>query len=167
MWLVTCPPPIFWVVQQPYSGLGRLFAEVSRSHTDTPHPAGLLWTRDRPVVETSTWQHTTFTADSPPCPPAGFESAVRARARPQTYEWDRAVTGVGGFVLRVSKCLTLMQCSVWTFTVMCVIQINFHFLTRCITVHHFITIQRGDTKGQGEFIMYRVVWDTSPSRIWR
>ena len=30
-------------------------------------PAGLLWKRDRPVVETSTWQHTTFTRDRHPC----------------------------------------------------------------------------------------------------
>ena len=48
------PLPLFLVAQQPYSGLGRLVAEVSRLHTDTPHPAGLLWTKDRPVVETST-----------------------------------------------------------------------------------------------------------------
>ena len=34
-------------------GLGLLY-EVPRSHTDTPHPAGLLWTNDRPVAENST-----------------------------------------------------------------------------------------------------------------
>jgi len=30
-----------------------------QNHTqlDTPHSEGLLWTRDRPVAETSTWQH--------------------------------------------------------------------------------------------------------------
>ena len=27
---------------------------------DTPHTVGLLWASDRPVAETSTWQHTTF-----------------------------------------------------------------------------------------------------------
>jgi hypothetical protein len=32
------------------------------------HSAGLLWTRDRPVAETSTWQHTTLTRDRHPCP---------------------------------------------------------------------------------------------------
>jgi hypothetical protein len=38
------------------------------SHSDTPHSVGLLWTRDQPVVETSTWQHTTLTTDRHPCP---------------------------------------------------------------------------------------------------
>jgi hypothetical protein len=27
------------------------------SHSDTPRSVGLLWTRDRPVAETPTWQH--------------------------------------------------------------------------------------------------------------
>jgi hypothetical protein len=35
---------------------------------DTPHSVGLLWARDRAVVETSTWQHTTFTRDKRPRP---------------------------------------------------------------------------------------------------
>ena len=39
-------------------GLNLLIVEVSRSHFDAPHLVGLLWTRDRPVAETSTWQHT-------------------------------------------------------------------------------------------------------------
>jgi hypothetical protein len=37
-------------------------------HTlDTPHSVGLLWTRDQPIAETSTWQHTTLTRDRHPC----------------------------------------------------------------------------------------------------
>jgi len=38
----------------------------SRSHSDThthTQSVGLLWTRDRPVAETTTWQHTTFSRD--------------------------------------------------------------------------------------------------------
>ena len=31
-----------------------LIIEVSRSHSDTPHSVGLLWTSDQPVAETST-----------------------------------------------------------------------------------------------------------------
>jgi len=38
------------------------------SHSDTPRLIRLLWTRDRPVVEISTWQHTTFTRDRYPWP---------------------------------------------------------------------------------------------------
>ena len=35
-----------------------------RSHTVTPpQSVGLLWTKDRPVAETSAWQHTTLTTD--------------------------------------------------------------------------------------------------------
>jgi hypothetical protein len=37
------------------------------THSNTPQSVGLLWTRDRPVAETSTWQHTTFTRDRHPC----------------------------------------------------------------------------------------------------
>ena len=36
--------------------------------TDTPHSAGLLWTSDQLAAETSTWQHTTLTTDTRPCP---------------------------------------------------------------------------------------------------
>jgi hypothetical protein len=35
-------------------GLGLLIVEVLISHSDTPNSVGLLWTSDRPVVETST-----------------------------------------------------------------------------------------------------------------
>ena len=59
---------LFFVAQQSYSVLGSLMFKVFRLHTDTPHSVGLLWTRDRPVAETSTWQHTTFTTDKHPCP---------------------------------------------------------------------------------------------------
>jgi hypothetical protein len=37
--------------------------EASLSHPYTPQSVGLLWTNDRPVAETSTWQHTTLKAD--------------------------------------------------------------------------------------------------------
>jgi hypothetical protein len=33
----------------------------------TPQSVGLLWTRDRPLAETSTWQHTTLTRDKHRC----------------------------------------------------------------------------------------------------
>ena len=42
------------------------------THSDTPYLAGLLCTRDRPVTETSTWQHTTLTGDRRPFSLAGF-----------------------------------------------------------------------------------------------
>jgi len=36
-----------------------LIVEVSKSHSDTPHSVGRLWTSDQPVAETSTWRHIT------------------------------------------------------------------------------------------------------------
>jgi len=48
---------------QPPVGLGLLIVEVSRSHSDTPHSVGLLWTSDLPFAENCTWQHTILTGD--------------------------------------------------------------------------------------------------------
>jgi hypothetical protein len=58
---------IFLMVQQPLEGQGPLIIEASRSHSDTPHSLGLLWTSDQPDAKTSTWQHTTLTRDRHPC----------------------------------------------------------------------------------------------------
>ena len=40
-----------------------LLHDASRSHLDTPHSVGLLWTSDQPDAETSTCQHKTLTRD--------------------------------------------------------------------------------------------------------
>ena len=48
-------------------GQGLLIIEASRSHSDTPHSVGFLWTSDQPVADTSTWQHTTLTRERYPC----------------------------------------------------------------------------------------------------
>ena len=48
---------IFSMTQQLLLGQGVLTVEASRSHTVTPHLVGLLWTSDRPVANTSQWQH--------------------------------------------------------------------------------------------------------------
>ena len=40
--------------QQPLLGQDLLSLEASRSHSDTPHSVGLLWTSDQPDAETST-----------------------------------------------------------------------------------------------------------------
>jgi hypothetical protein len=80
---------------QPLGGLGLLIIEASRSHTlDTPHSVELLWTRDQPVAETSTWQHTTLTKTDIHAP-GGIQThnpskraAVDPRLR-QRGHWDR------------------------------------------------------------------------------
>jgi hypothetical protein len=55
------------VTQQPLVGQNLPIIEASRSHTDTPHSVGLLWTSDQPDAENSAWQHTTFTRDRHTC----------------------------------------------------------------------------------------------------
>ena len=45
-----------------------LIIKASRSHSDTPHSVGLLWTGDQLVAQTSTSQHTTLTRDRHPSP---------------------------------------------------------------------------------------------------
>jgi hypothetical protein len=61
----------------------------------TPQSVGLLRTRDRPVAETSTWQHTNTHKRQTSMPPLGFEPTIPASAQPQTYALDRAATGIG------------------------------------------------------------------------
>lgn len=58
-------------------------------HTHT-HTVGLLWVRDRPVADTSTWQHATFTRHMPV---AEFEPTFPLSERQQTYSFDSAATG--------------------------------------------------------------------------
>jgi hypothetical protein len=68
------------------------------THSDTSQSVGLLWTKDRPVAETSASQHKnthkkrTF---SPPSPrPEGFEPAVPASEWPQTIPLDFSASGI-------------------------------------------------------------------------
>ena len=68
-----CPWPISCtifssMVQQPPVGQGLLNAEDPRSHSDTPQSAGLHWTSDQLVAETSIWKYTTLTTDRHPSP---------------------------------------------------------------------------------------------------
>jgi hypothetical protein len=47
------------MVQPPLMGQGLLIVDTSRSHSETSHSAGLLWTSDQPPdAETATCQHT-------------------------------------------------------------------------------------------------------------
>ena len=67
----------------------------THTHTHTyTQSVEIFWTRDRPVAETSTWQHTTFRRQIS-IPPVGFELAITASERPQTNALDRAATGIG------------------------------------------------------------------------
>ena len=61
----------FPVAQHPLVGQGLLIIEPSRSHPDTPHSVGFLWTSNRPNAEISASKHTTFTTDRHPGPRRG------------------------------------------------------------------------------------------------
>jgi len=57
----------------------------------------ILWTRDWPIAEASTWQHVTFIMQTY-LAPAGLEPAIPAREWPQTHSLNRTVTGNGNNV---------------------------------------------------------------------
>ena len=81
-----------------YSSQWARAFSLSRPHdhaqVDTPHSVGLLWTNEKPVAETSTWQHMTHKRQTS-IPPAGFEPAIAVSERLQTHALDRAATGIG------------------------------------------------------------------------
>ena len=62
----------------PPGGQGPLIIEASRSQSDTPLSAELLWTSDQPNAENSNWKMT-------PMHPVGFEPAIPESERPQTH----------------------------------------------------------------------------------
>ena len=91
--------------------LGLLMFEF-RAHSQTPHSAGLLWTSDRLVAKTSTWKTThNIRNGQTSIPPAGFEPAIPASDRPQTYALDHTTTGIGPYWLVLLKLLDPLQLS--------------------------------------------------------
>ena len=78
------------LAQQPNSGLSRITVEVLRSQTDTPQSVELLWTKDRPTAETSTWQHTRIKRDRHSAAhPARFRPSIPASNWPHTCDRRR------------------------------------------------------------------------------
>jgi hypothetical protein len=65
--------------------------DSSQLQSDTSHSVGLLWTSDRTVAETSTWQHTTLTRDKHACirrdsyPQSQHASGRRPTPRPRSH----------------------------------------------------------------------------------
>ena len=66
---------VSFVKQQSLAGQGLPIVETSRSHSDTPHLVGLLWTSDQSDAEISTWQHTTLKKTKLLFPP-GFSTTI-------------------------------------------------------------------------------------------
>jgi hypothetical protein len=59
---------------------GELLLHMIRLCNTRTHSVGLLWTRDRPVVEMCTWQHILFTADRHPCPQRNWNTQSQLQA---------------------------------------------------------------------------------------
>jgi len=53
----------FSMAQHPLVGQSILIIKAPRSHSDTTHSVGLLWSNDQPDTEISTWQHTKHKRD--------------------------------------------------------------------------------------------------------
>jgi hypothetical protein len=81
---------------EPLVGPDLSMIEASRSHSDTPHSVGPLWTSDQPDAETSTWQNTTLTTDINAS--GGLSTHNLRSERLKIHALDRAVTGVGTYI---------------------------------------------------------------------
>ena len=130
----------FPLALRPNAGHGILILEVPRSHTTTrPRSVGLLWTSDKLVAETSTWQHTTLTTNNHPYPRVGFEPTISGDERPQTYALDRAAPGTGGSTNIISqnmsekwgKAHTLKHSALWKFGT-CTVSYRNSFCRECV-----------------------------------
>jgi hypothetical protein len=84
---------LFSIVQQPLVGKD-LTIKASRSHSDTPHSVGLLWTRDQPDAESSTSYNVPHSQKTDIHAPAGLEPVIPEREWQQAKVFDGAVTGI-------------------------------------------------------------------------
>jgi len=131
------PPP---VAQQRLLDQGLLIIEASRSHSDTLHWVGLLWTSDQPDEETSKRQYTTLTTVIHArggiliCNPSR-RSAADQRLRPRGH-WDRLL-----------KCTAfLMQCNGWRASIAAKFML-YYFINSKLSFHlYFVYLQHHRTR---------------------
>ena len=92
-------PFLVWTLLPSYCKcIGLLLHLITLNHTHThthTHTIGLLWTRDQPDAETSTWQQTTYRRDRHACPGRNSNPQSQQAWGPKTYALDRAATGIG------------------------------------------------------------------------
>jgi len=58
----------FWCESPQWARASSFTRFLDHTHNDAPQTIWLLWTNDQLVAETSTWQYTTLTTDTHPCP---------------------------------------------------------------------------------------------------
>jgi hypothetical protein len=85
------------VAPKPNLGVGRLVAKVTRkTHTHThTHAVELLWTKDEPDAESTTYTTHIKHKLRKSKLSAGFEPAIFAIQRVYTYALDRTASGIG------------------------------------------------------------------------
>ena len=83
----------------PWRCRGLLSHLITMTHT---HSVGLLWMRDRPVAENTTWQHTTYRRDQHPLP--------RRNSNPQSQQTSgRRPTPLNAWPLGGWPCFCYVQ----------------------------------------------------------
>jgi len=82
-------------------GHDLLIIKGSRSHSDTPHAVGLLWTNEQPDVKRPQPDNTQYSQETYLNTPAGFEPTFPESERPQTHALYRAATGIPDLVMTV------------------------------------------------------------------
>jgi hypothetical protein len=70
----------------------------SRSHSDTPHSVGLLWTSDHSDAATSASEHNIQNRQTSLFP-TGFGLKIPASEQPQIHALNRSATGIGRIFL--------------------------------------------------------------------
>jgi len=84
---MTHPPPLS-IARQPQEDQGLVTKASWYIKSNTPHSVGILWTSDRPVAVTSTWQHTTLTKTD-------IHAFGGIRANSPSKERSQVATGIG------------------------------------------------------------------------
>ena len=73
---------------------GLIIIEDSRSHSDSPHSVGLLWTSDQPDAETSLPDNTQHSQETDIHAPGGIRTHNRNKRAAADHVLDRAATGI-------------------------------------------------------------------------
>jgi len=102
------------VVPRPVSVPWPPLYGASRSHSDTPHWVGLLWTSDQPVAETSTWQYTTPAGERHPCLRRDLNSQSQQAFGRRSTSLDHAATviGKGPGIVKLNVLFYCTKCSI-------------------------------------------------------
>jgi hypothetical protein len=105
--------------------VGLLINEASRSHSNTQHSVGLLWTSDQPEAETSTWQRMTLKRDSnAPVGIRNLSPSKRTATDPcliSRGHWDRLIWNILAHSLPQKTYFQEAKCKNWRILECCAV----------------------------------------------